>query len=71
MILKRDLLAGIDANTEQIIWQGEMITELKRRVSKLEKELSAKKHCVKTKAVKSVNASKQPRDKSGKFAKKK
>lgn len=43
MILKRDLLAGIDANTEQIILQGQLITELKSRVNKLEKELLQKK----------------------------
>lgn len=43
MILKRDLLAGIDANTEQIIWQGEMIAELKNRIERLEKGLSPKK----------------------------
>ena len=43
MISKRDLLAGIDANTEQIIWQGQLISDLKSRVEKLERELSLKK----------------------------
>lgn len=43
MILKRDLLAGIDANTEQIMWQGQLIADLKSRVEKLEKELLPKK----------------------------
>ena len=74
MIFKSDLLEGIDANTEQIIWQGELIADLRERVSKLEKELSVKKAPKKVgrpRKIKSENASKQARDKDGKFAKKK
>ena len=75
MILKRDLLDGIDANTEQIILQGQLITELKARIKKLEKEVFAKN----TAQVKQVDRPKkvcdkkeaQPRTKDGKFAKKK
>lgn len=36
MILKRDLLDGIDALTQQVILQGERICELEARVKKLE-----------------------------------
>lgn len=53
MILKKDLLRGLDLLTEQLFVQGETIEELETRIKKLEK----------------LNA--QPRDKSGKFAKKK
>ena len=40
MILKRDLLMGIDANTEQLAWQGQLILELKERIEKLEKSMA-------------------------------
>lgn len=60
MILKRDLLKGIDTNTEQIVWQGQMIEDLKERIEILENKLA-----------KSSKAKEQPRDKSGKFSKKK
>ena len=43
MILKRDLLEGIDENTKQIAWQGQLITELKKRIERLERELPLKK----------------------------
>ena len=110
MILKRDLLEAIDHNTEQIVWQGQLIEGLEKRIEQLEKGASTKKIKVKkcpgrprkvcvwtdemttclgtqlasdildkeidktkkalTKAKKSANVKKQPRDKSGKFAKK-
>lgn len=36
MILKRDLLEGLDALTEQVVLQGEEIIKLKARLEKLE-----------------------------------
>lgn len=36
MIRKRDLLLAIDHNTEQIVWQGQLITNLKKRIDILE-----------------------------------
>lgn len=74
MISKRDLLEAIDQNTTQIVWQGQMISELLGRVEALESNARVaktakcpgrqKKICVKT------GASKQPRTKDGRFAKK-
>jgi hypothetical protein len=74
MISKRDLLEAIDQNTAQIVWQGQTISELLGRVEALESNTRGirvakhpgrpKKICVKT------GASKQPRTKDGRFAKK-
>ena len=67
MILKRDLLMGLDALTEQVVLQGEEIRKLQARVKALEPKR------VKVEIKKPVGRPRkdtQPRDKSGKFAKK-
>lgn len=67
MILKRDLLIGLDALTEQVVLQGEEIRKLQARVEALEPNK------VKVKVKKPAGRPRkgtQPRDKSGKFAKK-
>lgn len=74
MILKKDLLMGIDHNTEQLLWQGNLIMELQERLERVEKEVGIKLACKEKKCpgkiARSANAKAQPRDKSGKFAKK-
>ena len=67
MILKRDLLMGLDALTEQVVLQGEEIKKLQARVKALEPNR------IKVEIKKPVGRPRknvQPRDKSGKFAKK-
>ena len=39
MIRKSNLLKGIDLNTEQIVWQGKMISDLKLQINILNKNL--------------------------------
>lgn len=82
MIRKRDLLDAVDELTFQVLRQGEEIRSLQRKVKTLEnKKCTCPKECKKgpgrprkccedelKKAIKAVT---QPRDKSGKFAKKK
>lgn len=58
MIKKKDLLAAIDELTIQVVDQGTKIRELEIALDKLTPK-------------KSKNALRQPRDGSGKFAKKK
>lgn len=80
MILKRDLLKAVDELTFQIVRQGEEIRSLQRKVKTLESKKctcpKCKKKCCEEdeleKAIKSVTKNTpQPRDKSGRFAKKK
>ena len=67
MILKRDLLIGLDALTEQVVLQGEEIRKLQARV----KALEPKKIKVKIKRpVGRPRKDTQHKDKSGKLAKK-
>lgn len=69
MILKRDLLEAIDCLTVQVALQSDRIRKLEAEVF----DKKAKKRAEKViKAVsKADKASKQPRTKDGKFAKKK
>lgn len=67
MIFRRDLLELIDGLNLQVMEQGERICELEARIKKLE----PKKIKVKIKRpVGRPRKDTQPRDKSGKFAKK-
>ena len=67
MIFRRDLLELIDGLNLQVMEQGERICELEARIKKLE----PKKIKVKIKRpVGRPRKNTQPRDKSGKFAKK-
>ena len=72
MILKRDLLEAIDCLTVQVALQGDRIRKLETEVfdkkAKKRAEKVLKSICKEEKAKK---ASKQPRTKDGKFAKKK
>lgn len=79
MILKRDLLKAVDELTFQIVRQGEEIRSLQRKVKTLESKKctcpKSKKKCCEEdeleKAIKAVTEkTPQPRDKSGRFAKK-
>lgn len=85
MILKRDLLRAVDELTFQIVRQGEEIRSLQRKVKTLESKKCTcpkgkrgpgrPKKCCKDEeleeAIKAVTKkTPQPRDKSGKFAKK-
>lgn len=68
MIRKSDLLKGLDALTEQVILQGQEIKVLRARI----KALEPKKIKVKIKKpVERQCKTTQPRDKNGKFMKKK
>lgn len=81
MILKRDLLRAVDELTFQIVRQGEEIRSLQRKVKTLESKKCTcpkgkrgpgrPKKCCEDELEKAIKAVTQPRDKSGKFAKKK